>query len=359
MQRWILLCVFGGFFWFAGVAGVPLSLQAQPLDLILPTENDALLRGEEPDFYQYTERNFQGRHWHPWEGGQYGFVRNPRKTEAGIVYTRLHEGVDIKPVRRDANGEPLDPVWAVDDGEVVYVNPHPGRSSYGIYVVVEHQWSGAPFYSLYAHLSRADVNIGEVVEQGDRLGRIGYTGRGINRKRAHLHFEINMLLSQHFQEWYDQHYKSSNHHGIYNGINLRGIDVGALYKALQEDPDLTIRSFLASKTRYFRVVVPREAPLDLLTRYPWLARHADRLDSPAWEIAFTREGVPVEFVPVSEAGQAMAVSMASSVSGSYKSLTNGLLTGREGQGRITDRGKRYLELLTISSLPGGNAAQAR
>ena len=80
------------------------------IDLALPTDNDALFSGGGPAFYQYVERNYKGARSTPWEGGQYGFVRDPTETSAGIVYTRFHEGIDIKPVHRDANGEPLDQV---------------------------------------------------------------------------------------------------------------------------------------------------------------------------------------------------------------------------------------------------------
>ena len=62
---------------------------------------DALLRGAGPAFYQYIERDYHGEKSTPWEGGRYGFVRNPVETSAGIIYTRLHEGMDIKPLQRD------------------------------------------------------------------------------------------------------------------------------------------------------------------------------------------------------------------------------------------------------------------
>ena len=90
------------------------------LDLVLPTDNDALFSGGWPAFYQYIERDFKGVKSTPWEGGQYGFVRDPIETSAGIVYTRFHEGIDIKPLRRDAGGEPLDDVCAIADGKVVH-----------------------------------------------------------------------------------------------------------------------------------------------------------------------------------------------------------------------------------------------
>src|SRR6476646_6909292 len=93
-----------------------LLAQNSKTEISLPTDNDALFRGGGPDFYQYIERDFQGEKSTPWEGGRYGFVRNPRATSGGIVYTRLHEGIDIKPLQRDASGEPTDVVRAIAPG---------------------------------------------------------------------------------------------------------------------------------------------------------------------------------------------------------------------------------------------------
>src|SRR6266576_2680227 len=62
------------------------QMQHQTLDLALPTDNDALFSGGGPAFYQYIERNSKGVKSTPWEGGQYGFVRDPGETSAGIFY---------------------------------------------------------------------------------------------------------------------------------------------------------------------------------------------------------------------------------------------------------------------------------
>ena len=136
------------------------------VDLVLPTDNDALFSGGGPAFYQYIERNYKGVESTPWEGGQYGFVRDPTDASAGVVYTRFHEGIDIKPVHRDANGEPLDQVRAIADGKIVHTNLVPGHSNYGCYVVIEHRWRGSNYYSLYGHLSTIAVKPGQTVQKG-------------------------------------------------------------------------------------------------------------------------------------------------------------------------------------------------
>src|SRR5438270_2085995 len=158
------------------------------LDLALPTDNDALLRGGGPQFYQYIERDYKGQKSTPWEGGQYGFVRDPVETAIGFVYTRFHEGIDIRCLRRDARGEPLDEVRAIANGKVVHTNLVPGYSNYGKYIVIEHHWARSDYYSLYGHLSSIAVQSGDTVKRGQRIAVMGYTGTGLNRERAHLHF---------------------------------------------------------------------------------------------------------------------------------------------------------------------------
>src|SRR5881396_1197918 len=172
------------------------------LDLVLPTDNDAIFSGGGPAFYQYIERDFKGVKSTPWEGGQYGFVRDPIETSAGVVCTRFHEGIDIRPLRRDARGEPLDEVRAIADGKVVHTNHVSGYSNYGKYIVIEHRWDDSNYYSLYGHLSAIDVRTDDAVHRGQHIAVMGYTGAGINRERAHLHLELNLILTHKFQEWY-------------------------------------------------------------------------------------------------------------------------------------------------------------
>lgn len=343
------------------VAAVPLSEVAEvegtadkaepsgePLRLIFPTSNIALLHDDGPAFFQYTDRYFEGRRSTPWEGGQYGFVRNPERSGGEMIYTRFHEGLDIRPVHRDRNGEPLDTVRTIDDGYVVYVNNYDRGSSYGKYVVVEHWWSDAPFYSLYAHLGRVDVRKGQRVVQGEPLGRMGYTGRGINKRRAHLHFEINMLLNSEFDSWYAAAYRGSrNAHGIYNGINLAGLDVAALYREMSLDPDLTIDDFIRRKEAFYGVVVPNHSLPDILLRYPWLLDDQGPAsdDSPSWEIQFTASGFPVSVRRAYRSVERPVVSRVRDVPHPYDRLTIGRLQGQGGTASLSSRGLQYVSMI--------------
>src|SRR5262245_59124479 len=186
----------------AVLLSAPMTVQtarSQGLDLVLPAVNAALFSGYGPAFYQYIDRDYNGVKSTPWEGGQYGFVRDPKSTGGGVVYTRFHEGIDIRSVHRDANGEPLDEVRAIADGEVVHASLTPGSSNYGKYVVIEHRWNGSNYYSLYGHLSSIAVQPGDKVKRGQRIAVMGYTGTGINRERAHLHLEVCLMFSRQFE----------------------------------------------------------------------------------------------------------------------------------------------------------------
>src|SRR6266496_1593206 len=225
--------------------------QNQTVDLVLPTDNDALFSGGGGAFYQYIERNFKGVKSTPWEGGQYGFVRDPTDTAGGVVYTRFHEGIDIKPLHRDAHGEPLDEIHAIADGKVAHVNCVSGYSNYGKYIVIEHRWGGSNYYSLYGHLSSIGVQPGDTVKHGQRIAVMGYTGTGLSKERAHLHLELNLMLSREFESWYNAFFRNDpNHNGIYNGMNLAGLDIARLYLALHKNPSLTIPEFLGREETF-------------------------------------------------------------------------------------------------------------
>jgi murein DD-endopeptidase MepM/ murein hydrolase activator NlpD len=320
--------------------------QTEPSSLALPTENDAIFRGGGPEFYQYIERDYKGVKSTPWEGGQYGFVRDPVETPAGIVYTRFHEGIDIQPLQRDDRGEPLDPVRAIAAGVVVHRNLAPGLSNYGKYVVVEHRWDGCSYYSLYGHLSSIEVHVGQRVQQRDQLGVMGHTGEGLNQARAHLHLELNLMLSRQFESWYDSFFKADpNHQGLYNGINLMGIDIARLYLALRERPSLTIPEFLSEEETLYRVLLPGSKHFDLPRFYPWMLAHKNAEKPISWEVSFNRAGVPLKIEPSSKhvGGPELSYLKKSGIDASY--LTRDQITGRGEGAHLTEKGKQFMRLL--------------
>ena len=316
------------------------------LDLALPTDNDALFRGDGPAFYQVVARDFQGVESTPWEGGQYGFVRDPIETSTGIVYKRFHEGIDIRPLHRDARGEPFDAVRAIADGKVVHINLVPGFSNYGKFVVIEHRWDGSDYYSLYAHLNSIDVQRGQHVQRSERIGMMGHTGEGIDQARAHLHLELNLMLSREFESWYNIHFRNDpNRHGLYNGLNLAGINIAQLYLALRAQPSLTIAEFLAQETTFYKVTVPASKHFDLLKRYPWLLRSSVSRSARSWEVSFAQSGVPLKIEPGSKEVAQPELTYFKKSAGSYFYLTRGTVTGRGDRASLTESGRHWMRLL--------------
>src|SRR3954464_5636608 len=334
-------------FLFAALAVVP-TASGEPLNIVLPTDNDALLRGDGPAFYQFIDRDYQGEKSTPWEGGRYGFVRNPKETSSGIIYTRLHEGIDIKPLRRDASGEPLDAVRAIAPGVVVHASQTAGWSNYGRYVVVEHRFDGCKYYSLYGHLSSVAVRPGQHVQQRDQLGVMGHTGEGLNQARAHVHLELNLMLSREFEAWHAASFKNDpNHHGLYNGLNLVGIDIARLYLALQKRPNLTIPEFLAEEETLYRVLVPRSHNFDLAKFYPWMVQQSGEGGAAGWEVSFNRAGVPLKIQASAKAVAEPELSYLKPGGVDAGILTMDRIAGRGANGHLTDKGKQFMRLLVF------------
>jgi murein DD-endopeptidase MepM/ murein hydrolase activator NlpD len=73
------------------------------------------------------------------------------------------------------------PVMAPANGAVVFVGSVPAR---GNVVILDH---GAGVFSTYAHLQRAEVEVGASVKPGQVIGRVGSTGFSTG---PHLHWEI-------------------------------------------------------------------------------------------------------------------------------------------------------------------------
>src|SRR5688572_28261264 len=321
--------------------------QAEPLSLVLPTDNDAIFRGDGEAFYQYIERNYKGVKSTPWEGGRYGFVRNPTETGSGLVYSRLHEGIDIRPLLRDSSGNSIDPVRAIAAGVVVHTNHAPGHSNYGKYVVIEHNFDGSRYYSLYGHLSSIAVQKGDRVQQRDQLGIMGHTGAGLNQVRAHVHLELNLMLSGHFESWHDHFFRNDpNRNRLYNGLNLAGLDIARLCLALQKRPGLTIPEFLAAEETVYRVLLPSSRNFDLRKAYPWMVQEKSEGETASWEVSFNRAGVPLKIQRSAKPVSEPELSYLKPGGIDARLLTNERVAGRGESARLTEKGLQFMRLLT-------------
>lgn len=104
-----------------------------------------------------------------------GYRTNPRR--GGCAH--FHDGVDIA-AQRGAR------VRASADGYVAYVGRNPWDKGRRSYVVIIGHPGG--YHSVYAHLKpRRLIRAGQRVDAGDRIGKVGITGRTTG---PHVHWEV-------------------------------------------------------------------------------------------------------------------------------------------------------------------------
>ncbi len=318
------------------------SASAQPFQL--PTANHALFEsGGEEKFFAPTPGK-------TWTSGCFGCVRSDGQ--------QFHEGLDIRSVQRDKRGEPTDPVMATADGTVAYINARPSLSNYGNYIVLRHEIDGMEVYSLYAHLSkvRDGLKIGQPVKTGETIGVMGRTSNTrerISRERAHVHFEIDLLMNDRFPAWYKKAFpKERNDHGVWNGQNLFGLDPRLiLLEEHREGTKFNLLNFVRNQTELCRVLV-RDTNFPWLKRYPQLIRSnptAEKEGVAGYEIALNYNGVPFELVPRAASEiksrsrfQLLSVNEAEE----HKNPCWHLVIKRGRRWELTSRGIRFLELLT-------------
>lgn len=229
------------------------------------------------------------------ESGGFGGVRSGG--------SQFHEGIDIKPVSRDRRGEPTDSVFAAMSGVVRHISSNPGNSSYGRYVVLEHPDMAPGVYTLYAHLARIapGLRIGATVEMRQILGAMGHSSGGyvIPRDRAHLHFEIGLMVTRRFQSWYDaRKFGSRNEHQLWNGMNLVGIDPLDFLNEWRSRRVNNFEQYFAAMEPTVRLKIATSQMPDFITRYPALLTKPLPQAIAGWEIKFNWTGLPFSWTPL-------------------------------------------------------------
>ncbi|WP_062052718.1 M23 family metallopeptidase [Aquimarina longa] len=118
---------------------------------------------------------------------------------------KFHYGMDFSA----ATGTP---VYASGNGVVKRADAN--SSGYGKHIRIDH---GFNYVSLYAHLNKYNVTVGQKVKRGDVIGFVGSTGRSV---APHLHYEIfkdgekinprNFYYGSLTSEEFDEMLKASN-----------------------------------------------------------------------------------------------------------------------------------------------------
>lgn len=101
----------------------------------------------------------------------FGYRRDPFNGRGA-----MHAGIDFK-------GAMGSPIFAAADGRVRFAGR---KAGYGNAIEIAH---GNGMMTRYAHLSRIDVKVGQLVAAGSTIGGLGSTGRSTG---PHLHFEVRI-----------------------------------------------------------------------------------------------------------------------------------------------------------------------
>lgn len=268
-------------------------VSAQRIEFAWPTPNRAWEEGR--DYAAWVQPTVSGDP----ESGLFGCVRGH-----GVQF---HEGLDIRAVSHDARGEPADRIFAAMDGVVRHVNPSPGNSNYGRYIVLEHPEVTPAVYTLYAHLAKIEPGLGPGVRvaRGQVIALMGRSegSTAIPKERAHLHFEIGLRLTDDFAPWYVwKRLGSPNLQGAYNGMNLMGLDPLDFLREWRRRGVDNFQEYLGRMRAVVTVRVATTRTPDFITRYPALLRKPVPLGLVAgWEVECNGTGLPFAWTPLTAA----------------------------------------------------------
>ena len=263
---------------------------AQRIDIQWPTPNPAWEQGK--GYEAWAQPTVSGDP----ESGLFGCIRSNGR--------QFHEGLDIRPVSRDARGEPTDKIFAAMAGVVRHVNGLAGESNYGRYIVIEHPGVTPAVYTLYAHLSKIEPGIvpGTSVKAGQVIATMGHTGGGgtIPRDRAHMHFEIGLKVTDDFQSWYNwKKFGSTNEQGAWNGMNLMGIDPFDFMREWRAHKVDNFQQYFDRLRTIVKVRVATNRTPDFIQRYPALLRKPLPIGFVSgWEIDCNSTGLPFAWTPL-------------------------------------------------------------
>jgi murein DD-endopeptidase MepM/ murein hydrolase activator NlpD len=222
---------------------------------------------------------------------------------------------------------------------------------------LHHHIDGLDVYSLYAHLHevRHDLKAGQSVKAGEMIaimGRTANTHEGISKDRAHVHFELNLFVNDHFASWYKKAATGErNDHGDWNGQNLLGLDPRFILLAEHEEGvKFSLLNFVRHQTEICRVFVRK-------TSFPWLKRYAALMQAnprtekegiDGYELALNFNGIPFEMIPRAPSeikGKAKFQLLSVNEAEQHKNPCRHLVSKSSGRWELTNHGMELLDLL--------------
>lgn len=104
----------------------------------------------------------------------------PTRGKVTQGFRRGHYALDIADASKP-------PIWSAGSGTVTKASSGTWGGGYGNHIIIDH---GNGLQTLYAHMDYLSVGVGDIVDQGQVIGRMGRTGRVYGRTGIHLHFEV-------------------------------------------------------------------------------------------------------------------------------------------------------------------------
>ncbi len=168
--------------WYAGPAGRPNQRVREQRQREEQIKNDAYALANPED--DYTRGPFVMPLENVEETDSFGTLRlygsRNRRTKTVKIESKVpHGGVDLRA------RTPL-PVLAINSGKILLARNFPLRGTEGNMLIIDH---GSGILSLYLHLSRFGVKVGETIVKGQVVAQTGATPRGTP---PHLHFMIKV-----------------------------------------------------------------------------------------------------------------------------------------------------------------------
>ncbi|HEY9116917.1 MAG TPA: M23 family metallopeptidase, partial [Roseivirga sp.] len=100
-----------------------------------------------------------------------------RRTDPILKVKKMHYGVDF-------SAEQGTPIYATADGKVVVARKD--YSGLGWHIKLDH---GFNFETVYGHMSKFNVKVGQEVKRGQIIGYVGNTGKST---APHIHYEVHI-----------------------------------------------------------------------------------------------------------------------------------------------------------------------
>ena len=97
------------------------------------------------------------------------------RTDPVYKTTKFHAGMDFTAPRGT-------PIYATGNGKVIQADA--ANRGYGNHVRIDH---GYGYVTLYAHMRKFNVKVGQQVKRGDVIGYVGNTGKSVG---PHCHYEV-------------------------------------------------------------------------------------------------------------------------------------------------------------------------